>query len=52
MGSQKNEVVIPVVKDELKVDAVPVETGGVRITKQVHSHDGLWSRNCGPGRSI
>lgn len=53
MGSPKgerDEVVIPVVKEELKTDAMPVETGGVRITKHVHSHDELVQQELRTGR--
>ncbi|HEX7359245.1 MAG TPA: YsnF/AvaK domain-containing protein [Bryobacteraceae bacterium] len=34
-----NEIVIPVVRDEVKVDAVPVETGGVRVTKRPRTRE-------------
>ena len=33
------DLVIPVVQEELNVDAMPVVTGGVRVTKRVESQD-------------
>ncbi|HZS56535.1 MAG TPA: DUF2382 domain-containing protein [Bryobacteraceae bacterium] len=35
------DVVIPVVQEQVHVDAKPVITGGVRVTKHVESHDEL-----------
>jgi stress response protein YsnF len=37
--SEKQDIVVPVVREELHADAVPVITGGVRVTKRVHTHD-------------
>src|SRR5579875_2162402 len=39
MDEQDQDVVIPVIREELHADAVPVVTGGVRVTKHVESHD-------------
>ena len=39
MAEQDNAVVVPVVREELHADAVPVVTGGVRVTKRIESHD-------------
>jgi stress response protein YsnF len=39
MDESGNDVVIPVVREEVQADAVPVITGGVRVTKRVHSQD-------------
>src|SRR5579875_3702085 len=39
MNEDENELVVPVVSEELHADAVPVVTGGVRITKRVETHD-------------
>lgn len=36
-----NDVVVPVVQEEVHADAVPVVTGGVRITKHVETHNEL-----------
>ena len=37
--SEKDEIVIPVVAEELHVDKVSVPTGGVRIVKSVVAHE-------------
>ena len=39
MDQQDNDVVVPVVSEDLHADAVPVQTGGVRVTKHVEGHD-------------
>ncbi len=39
MDDNGNDVVVPVVAEELHADAVPVETGGVRVTKHIETHD-------------
>jgi stress response protein YsnF len=39
MDDKENDVVVPVVSEELHAGAVPVVTGGVRVTKRVHTHD-------------
>ncbi|HWF48245.1 MAG TPA: YsnF/AvaK domain-containing protein [Bryobacteraceae bacterium] len=39
MQSNRNEIVIPVVKEEAHVEARPVETGSVRVTKRVVGED-------------
>lgn len=39
MDENEDELVVPVVREELHADAVPVVTGGVRVTKRVHTHD-------------
>jgi uncharacterized protein (TIGR02271 family) len=36
---EKDEIVIPVVAEELQVDKVSVPTGGVRIIKSVSAHE-------------
>jgi stress response protein YsnF len=40
-ADDRKEIVVPVVSEELHADAVPVVTGGVRVTKRVHTHDEL-----------
>jgi len=50
MRSPEDEVVIPVVGEEVKADAVPKETGGVRVTKHVHSHDEVVEQELRTGR--
>lgn len=39
MDEENKDVVIPVIREEVDADAVPVITGGVRVTKRVESHD-------------
>ena len=34
----EDEIVVPVFAEELHADAVPVETGGVRVTKRLETH--------------
>jgi stress response protein YsnF len=38
MNEHDNDVTVPVVAEELHADAIPVETGGVRVTKSVEGH--------------
>ena len=37
--NERKDVVVPVVSEELHADAVPVVTGGVRVTKRTHTHE-------------
>lgn len=37
--NNQNDYVVPVVSEEVHADAVPVEKGGVRVTKRVEGHD-------------
>lgn len=39
MGEDRSDVVVPVIAEELHADAVPVETGGVRVTKRIETHE-------------
>jgi len=50
MDSEADDVVVPVLKEELKADAIPVETGGVRVTKKVHTHDEIVEQELRTGR--
>ena len=50
MDPQDNEVVVPIVKEELHADAIPVQTGGVRVTKHVESHDEILEQELRKGR--
>jgi stress response protein YsnF len=36
-----NDVVVPVVQEEVHADAIPVITGGIRVTKHVETHNEL-----------
>lgn len=38
MDGHEEDVVVPVVAEELHADAIPVQTGGVRVTKRVETH--------------
>lgn len=50
MDAQDKDVVVPVLSEELHVDAVPVQTGGVRVTKHVESHDEIVEQELRKGR--
>jgi stress response protein YsnF len=39
MDENDKDVVIPVIREEVHADAVPVVTGGVRVTKRIEGHD-------------
>src|SRR5579863_6601182 len=39
MQTDENDVVVPVVNEEVHADALPVETGSVRVTKRVVGDD-------------
>ena len=39
MDDGENDIVVPIVREELHADAVPVVKGGVRVTKRVESQD-------------
>src|SRR3954447_2700824 len=50
MDRKDDDVVVPVVSEELHADAVPVQTGGVRVTKHVKSHDEILEQELRKGR--
>ncbi|MBV9304035.1 MAG: DUF2382 domain-containing protein [Acidobacteriaceae bacterium] len=50
MDETHDNVVIPVIGEELHADAVPVETGGVRITKHVKGHEEILEQELRKGR--
>jgi stress response protein YsnF len=50
MDRQQNEVVVPVVDEELHADAIPIQTGGVRVTKHVEGHDEILEQELRKGR--
>jgi uncharacterized protein (TIGR02271 family) len=50
MDRQDNDVVVPVVNEELRADAIPVQTGGVRVTKHVEGHDEILEQELRKGR--
>lgn len=50
MDRQNNDVVVPVVNEELHADAIPVQTGGVRVTKHIAGHDEILEQELRKGR--
>jgi stress response protein YsnF len=50
MDRQDQDVVVPVVSEELHADAVPVQTGGVRVTKHREGHDEILEQELRKGR--
>ena len=50
MDRQDNDVIVPVVNEELHADAIPVQTGGVRVTKHVKGHDEILKQELRKGR--
>lgn len=49
-AAQQPDVVVPVIAEELHPDAVPVQTGGVRVTKRVEPHDEILQQELRKGR--
>ncbi|MFL6350991.1 MAG: YsnF/AvaK domain-containing protein [Bryobacteraceae bacterium] len=47
---QNNDVVVPVVNEEVHADAIPVQTGGVRVTKHIKGHDEILEQELRKGR--
>ncbi|MDQ2775990.1 MAG: YsnF/AvaK domain-containing protein [Acidobacteriota bacterium] len=45
-----SEYVVPVVSEELHADAIPVETGSVRVVKRVEGHDEVLQQELHKGR--
>ena len=50
MAQGPNEYVVPVINEELHADAIPVQTGGVRVTKHVEGHDEILEQELRKGR--
>ncbi len=50
MHRQDNDVVVPVVTEELHADAIPVQTGGVRVTKRIEAHEEVLEQELRKGR--
>jgi stress response protein YsnF len=51
MPDQRNEqYVVPVINEEVHADAIPVQTGGVRVTKHVDGHDEIIEQELRRGR--
>ena len=49
--SNPNEVIVPVVSEEFHADALPVETGSVRVVKRVEGHDEILEQELRRGRA-
>ncbi len=49
--NQATDYIVPVVSEEVHADAVPVEKGGVRVTKRVESHDEILQQELRRGRA-
>lgn len=45
------DYIVPVVSEEVHADAVPVEKGGVRVTKRVEGHDEVLEQELRHGRA-
>ncbi len=50
-NDETNDVVVPVVSEELHAEAVPVEKGTVRVTKRVEGHDEILEQELRKGRA-
>jgi stress response protein YsnF len=48
--NQSADYVVPVISEEVHADAVPVETGGVRVIKRVEGHDEIVEQELRKGR--
>lgn len=49
--NQPTEYIVPVVREQVEADAVPIEKGGVRVTKRVESHDEILEQELRRGRA-
>jgi stress response protein YsnF len=47
---QNEQYVVPVINEEVHADAIPVQTGGVRVTKHVEGHDEIVEQELRRGR--
>jgi stress response protein YsnF len=50
-SNEREDVVVPVVHEEMHAEALPVETGGVRVTKRVEGHDEILEQELRKGRA-
>jgi stress response protein YsnF len=50
MDENDSELVVPVIREEVHADAVPVPTGGVRVTKHTGTHDEILEQELRKGR--
>jgi stress response protein YsnF len=49
--NQPTDYIVPVVREHVEADAVPIEKGGVRVTKRVESHDEILEQELRRGRA-
>ncbi len=49
--NNSTDYIVPVVSEEVHADAVPVEKGGVRVTKRVEGHDEILEQELRRGRA-
>lgn len=49
--NESTDYIVPVVREEVEADTVPVEKGGVRVTKRVESHDEILEQELRRGRA-
>ncbi len=50
MEPSNDDLVVPVVREELHADAVPVQTGSVRVSKHIEGHDEILEQELRRGR--
>ncbi len=50
MEPSNDDLVVPVVSEELHADALPVQTGSVRVTKRLEGHDEILEQELRHGR--
>ena len=50
MTDRDDDIIIPVIREELHVDAVPVQTGGVRVTKRSVTHNEVLEQELRKGK--
>jgi stress response protein YsnF len=50
MEQNEKEAVVPVITEELHADAIPVETGGVRVIKHLEGHEEILEQELRRGR--
>jgi stress response protein YsnF len=49
--NNQTDYIVPVVRESVEADTIPVETGGVRVTKRVEAHDEILEQELRRGRA-
>lgn len=49
--NNQTDYIVPVVREEVEADTIPVEKGGVRVTKRVEAHDEILEQELRRGRA-